>query len=138
MTNSTFSRECLNDESAKITDDTWQNIFYSDAKYLWLQRCPIPCKQTIFEAKVSKFHKNYNSKKAVDLESTNKSFLYFSFGYETFNKKNHSKNLIYNTGNFLTQVGGNLGLFLGFSCFSVIVTIIECLNKWKRGCQILK
>jgi hypothetical protein len=94
--------------------------------------------QTIFESKVSKFHKNYNSEKVVDLKSTNKSFLYFSFGYETFNKKKHSKNLIYDTGNFLTQVGGNLGLFLGFSCFSVILAIIECLNKWKRGCQILK
>ncbi len=102
MTNSTFSRECLNDESAKITDDTWQNIFYSDAKYLLLQLCPIPCEQTIFESKVSKFHKNFNSEKVVDLESTNKSFLYFSFGYETFNKKKHSQNLIYDTGNFLT------------------------------------
>jgi hypothetical protein len=138
VTNETFTRECFNYDSAKNTYDTWENVFYSDAKYMWLQQCPIPCEQTIFEAKVSIFHKNSNSEQVVDLGSTKKSFLYFSFGYETFNKEKHSENLMYDTGNFLTQVGGNLGLFLGFSCFSVILTIIECLNKWKQGCQILK
>jgi hypothetical protein len=36
--------------------------------------------------------------------------------------------LTYDLGNFLVAAGGNLGLFLGFSCFSLMVTFIEYLN----------
>ena len=33
--------------------------------------------------------------------------------------------LVYDAGNFLTAVGGNIGLFLGFSCLSVLFSIIH-------------
>jgi hypothetical protein len=36
--------------------------------------------------------------------------------------------LTYDLGNFLVAAGGNLGLFLGFSCFSLMLTFIEYLN----------
>ena len=37
--------------------------------------------------------------------------------------------LIYDTGNFLAQAGGNLGLFLGFSCLSLLFAIIKLFKK---------
>ena len=51
-----------------------------------------------------------------------------SIGYETLNSELHFETLIYDTGNFLTQIGGNLGLFLGVSCLSVITDLIELLQ----------
>jgi hypothetical protein len=57
----------------------------------------------------------------------NNSFdLYYSF--ETMDTEERMETLTYDLGNFLVAAGGNLGLFLGFSCFSLMVTFIEYLN----------
>jgi hypothetical protein len=37
--------------------------------------------------------------------------------------------LVYDAGNFLAAVGGNLGLLLGFSCLSTVFTLID----WIQG-----
>jgi len=37
---------------------------------------------------------------------------------------------VYDGVNFLTAAGGNLGLFMGFSCLSIIFSLIDSLNKW--------
>ena len=52
--------------------------------------------------------------------------LYYSF--ETMDTEERMETLTYDLGNFLVAAGGNLGLFLGFSCFSLMVTFIEYLN----------
>ena len=36
--------------------------------------------------------------------------------------------LDYDVGTFWTSVGGNLGLFLGFSCLSVLFAIVDAAN----------
>ena len=41
----------------------------------------------------------------------------------------HVETLIYDTGNFLAQAGGNLGLFLGFSCLSMLLAIVNFIRK---------
>jgi hypothetical protein len=38
--------------------------------------------------------------------------------------------LVYDMENFLTALGGNLGLFLGFSCFSIMIIAIDFANKF--------
>jgi Amiloride-sensitive sodium channel len=52
--------------------------------------------------------------------------------YETFDREKHVETLICDTTTFLTQVGGNLGLFLGISCLSVILTIIDFFRNGKN------
>ena len=39
------------------------------------------------------------------------------------------ENLVYDAGNFLAAMGGNLGLFLGFSCLSILFSFINYLKK---------
>jgi hypothetical protein len=39
------------------------------------------------------------------------------------------ESLIYDAGNFFAAVGGNLGLFLGFSCLSIIFATIDFLVR---------
>jgi hypothetical protein len=36
--------------------------------------------------------------------------------------------LIYDAGGFLAAAGGNLGLFVGFSCLSVIFSILDWIR----------
>jgi hypothetical protein len=62
---------------------------------------------------------------------------FISLKYETFNVEEHVESLIYDAGSFLVSVGGNLGLFLGFSCLSVFFAIINVCKHyeslWKKN-----
>jgi len=45
-----------------------------------------------------------------------------------------TETFVYDVGNFLTAAGGNLGLFMGFSCLSIILTFIDKFEhhfSWK-------
>jgi hypothetical protein len=128
--NETFSNECQNLKAANETLAKWVELIYFEEKNIWLRQCPIPCEQTVFDAEISYYHENtFFWAGIVRNEYDNKQILYL--GYETFDTEKHTETLIYNMGNFLTQVGGNLGLFLGFSFFSLILTTIECIKKLK-------
>ena len=39
-----------------------------------------------------------------------------------------TETLVYDTVNFLSAIGGNLGLFVGFSCLSVVFTLIDLFS----------
>jgi hypothetical protein len=59
--------------------------------------------------------------------------------YNTFNVEEHVESLAYDASSLLVSVGGNLGLFLGFSCLSVLFALINiCQNygfRWKNNTQ---
>ena len=83
----------------------------------------------MFVTRVNKFHKNtYLLSDEESAAGVNNSFVFLSIGYENFNTELHFETLIYDTGNFLTQIGGNLGLFLGISCFSALAALTKFLQ----------
>jgi len=51
--------------------------------------------------------------------------LYLYFEYITTQTEEEVETYIYDNENFLTALGGNLGLFLGFSCLSVLLKLLE-------------
>ena len=55
--------------------------------------------------------------------------------YETFDVEEHVESLAYNAGSFLVSVGGNLGLFLGFSCLSILFALINILKENWMWCR---
>ena len=53
---------------------------------------------------------------------------YFIFAlYGSMDIEKHEEALIYDFGNFFAAVGGNVGLFLGFSCLSIVYTGVDLL-----------
>ena len=85
--------------------------------------------QTTYITAMNRFHENSYLESVDDSSArNNSSVVVMSIGYETLNSELHFETLIYDTGNFLTQIGGNLGLFLGVSCLSVITDLIELLQ----------
>jgi hypothetical protein len=59
-----------------------------------------------------------------------KSFLIDLF-YSTLVIEERVETLVYDVVNFLAAAGGHLGLFLGFSCLSVLLAAIQVLkNKY--------
>jgi len=94
-------------------------------------QCLFLCDQTVFEANISSYHINSFFTEDMTIAYMNK--LLFVLGYETFNGENTHGSFNLQHQKFLAQLAGNLGLFLGFSFFSVILTTIECFkNMVKR------
>ena len=53
--------------------------------------------------------------------------------YKDFVIEEQIETLVYDAGNFLAAVGGNLGLFLGFSCLTMLLGIVKFVKKnWGR------
>jgi len=96
----------------------------------WLKRCPAPCMQTSYQLKTSKFHKFSFVDQRIVNKFEDKGFS-LNLKYESFVVERNTETLRYDLVDFLTQAGGNLGLFLGCSCFSILlfgVNIIRELN----------
>ena len=129
-TNSSILKECQDDKSGQETYATYADLFYTTKRKNWLKACPIHCKQTVYQPNVRRYHYNVwmplsnNPSKEV-LQK----FVLFSFGYDTFVREVSVETLVYDAGSFLAAIGGNLGLFLGFSCFSLLIGLIELAAK---------
>lgn len=95
----------------------------------------MPCLQLQYSCTRSDIHKNNwvdtrngNPENFLEKYST----LFLTYG--TMDVEKHDETLIYDTGNFFAAVGGNLGLFLGFSCLSIIYTLVDLtvMKFWKQ------
>ena len=117
---------CRDEISALNTLNKFVDLAYSVERKNWFNSCPIPCKLIVYEAKQRNFHKN-----AV-FGFYDKQALYFSIGYESFIIEVSIETLLYDIGSFLAAVGGNLGLFLGFSCLSVLLGFVSMFKKLRK------
>ena len=50
------------------------------------------------------------------------------FFYDYLDVEERVETLVYDIGNFLAAVGGNLGLAVGFSCLSVLLIAVEFIQ----------
>ena len=52
--------------------------------------------------------------------------------YETLAVEERIETLVYDVGSLLSAIGGNLGLFLGFSCFTMLLGILKVVKLLRR------
>jgi hypothetical protein len=73
-----------------------------------------------------------NRHKNTWIETENPDFLRENYAlsllYDSFNVEERVESLIYDWGSFLTSIGGDLGLFLGFSCLSILLSLVKCIK----------
>ena len=88
--------------------------------------CPLPCSYSNYLADVVYQHKN-----AYELYTGNKYPNYFLlyYYYLSLDTVVSSESLIVDLANLIANVGGNLGLFLGFSCLSVYIAFLDFLQR---------
>ncbi len=63
-----------------------------------------------------------------NVKNLNDSF-YLNINLESFMVEERVEALVYDEVNFIAAAGGNLGLFLGFSCFSVLLALLNQVRK---------
>ena len=83
--------------------------------------CPLPCHLTHYEVS----NHFYPPSSAVWYEEvTSGSFLLIYF-YDTFLVEERMETLVYDLSALLVSIGGNLGLFLGYSCLTIGLAFLE-------------
>ena len=125
-------KPCQDNATAIKSVGKLMSIAYTDEKDVWLSACPVPCRQIRYDANIRYFHKS------SFLEPTNSygnnfsaTCILLSISYETLLTEDHEESLVYDLTNFLAAAGGNLGLFLGFSCMSIFYGMIKFVKKIK-------
>ena len=86
----------------------------------------MPCLQLKYSYTLSNFHRNYwiATSDSYPPDFIDKYYTLY-VAYESMDFEKEEETLVYDSGNFFAAVGGNLGLFLGFSCLSVIYAGID-------------
>ena len=91
----------------------------------WKYECPLPCSQTSYNYNIQYLHKS----RMLGSDSWIDSTFILSIVYSSLLVEERSEALVYDMVNFIAAAGGNLGLFLGFSFFSGVISIIEFIQK---------
>ena len=131
--NGTTKNDCSTEEEAWNTSLALSNFiddFYGDFN---AYNCALPCKVISFTFTLDYRHSNsiitQNPNRSVEEEGGFQLHYY----YKSLKVEEKTETLIYDVGDFLAAAGGNLGLFLGFSCLSAFFELIEfaerCLHK---------
>ena len=124
-------KNCSDAVSALDTYINFNTVAYHSLGRNWHRTCPLPCQQKNYEVTVRNFH--LNSWFDYVNNETMPNFIYFVLGYESFIVEVSVETWMYDAGNFLTAIGGNLGLLLGFSCFSMLLGFIRIIQKFKKS-----
>ncbi len=104
--------------------------------YLDAHDCPVPCQQTRYKATLDYFHQNVAALMGMeDTSSDGGQIFHLMYYYLTLRIEQKIESLEYDFGSFLAAAGGNLGLFLGMSCLSVLFSLAKCLQVIARKLQ---
>jgi len=85
----------------------------------------MPCKQKGYVQTLKYYHKT-----SWDYKAYSASSFTILIAYNSLEVKTKIETLIYDSVDVLAAAGGNLGLFLGFSCLGCIWFILEHLQPY--------
>ena len=74
----------------------------------------------------------------ITVVNISESNIIINLSYETLSIEEEEESIVYDVGNFLAAAGGNLGLFLGFSCFSVIISFFKIVKSCRTRFGLVK
>ena len=115
-------KSCQSNEDNKC----WYHWGFVGKNYNNYKRCLKPMKTTLFKAESKPFEKRLVQNHTVDIV----------FSYSSDEIKIEEETLMIGTSSYIGSVGGSLGLFLGFSCFTYlsccIQKVFELYDKFKQ------
>ena len=94
---------------------------------LWEFGCPIPCRRVKYQLKFIYYHKNNLYHPEMMSNFSEGHILFYPF-WSPFPEEERIESAEYDLASLLVSAGGNLSLFLGFSCLSVLFGIIDWIQ----------
>jgi len=92
-------------------------------------KCKAPCTQTSYNIDVDYLSK-YSYMNPAKPEMSLSKYFHLDFFFKKIHLEERTETLVYDFVSFLSAGGGNLGLFVGFSCLSVLYAIYNCIEKY--------
>lgn len=92
--------------------------------------CLRPCKTVSYSASIRKM--GHNSKTLSSSKNTIRNWVSFGLAYKDFEVTTNHEYYVMSTEALVSNIGGFLGLFLGFSCLSIIDWILNNCKKYFR------
>ena len=89
--------------------------------------CPVPCSQKSFNYNIKYLNRNSWIESQNSTLSQNMAIVAVS--YRSLLVEERVETIVYDLESLMTSIGGNLGLFLGFSCFSTFLTVLKFIFK---------
>ena len=87
--------------------------------------CPLPCSHKSYTYNLKYFHKN----SWIDVDNSTTALIetagVVTLSFSSLLVEERKEAYMYDLENLMTSIGGNLGLFLGFSCFSTFVALLQ-------------
>ena len=132
----TILQECVDEKEGMQSLVKFQKVIQEFVASPEHFGCSLPCERTLFTYDVIDNH--YNSvmlqSDETRAEKDEDGYVVFYF-YKTFLVEQRVETLIYDFGGFIAAAGGNLGLCLGFSLLSILLSLTQLLTP---GFQRLK
>jgi hypothetical protein len=89
--------------------------------------CLKPCVEITYDVAVKYYHRNVLFE--LDFEALSTESFALTMTYKTTQVEESIERLTYDDADFLIYLGGNLGLFLGLSCLSTLLKLVDYLQK---------
>ncbi len=121
-------RQCKLKKDAKQTFKAFTDVIYDFLAYTERYGCPVPCDEPSYEISLKYFHETSFPDYHKPENFTNTFFLLLF--YETFDTVENKETLVYDVGDLFAAAGGHLGLFLGFSCLSLLMQILDYVLEY--------
>ena len=119
---------CGNDESAKKTCNAYENASYEFLDEGSFNECYMPCRQTSYLQNLKYSHSTaYRTASSTAFEGFELTIAYISLDVKT-----KTETFAYDIGDVFAAAGGNLGLFLGFSCLGCIWSFFNLCQAYTR------
>ena len=119
-------------DTLKSAQATFSNISNSNGEFLsnlTKYGCSLPCNQKSYTYNLKYFHKH----SSIDFDNTTAAVTetsgVFALSFGSLLVEERKEAYVYDVENLITSIGGNLGLFLGFSCFSTFVALLKLVYK---------
>ncbi len=125
--NTTMLRSCTDRKRAINALKVFEKSSIVFLKNQNIPQCPMSCFQIGFVATLNYFHINSMLNPRLS-EAIDVSDFDLLVNYETFQIEDTVESLIYDFSSFVSAVGGNLGLFLGLSLFSVYGIFVQIIK----------
>jgi len=125
---------CSNERSAVETFSQLMSSITQTAFPSSKTGCTVPCTQTSYDYNIEYYSAKSWFHPAYPDQNTDNIFL-LNFLYRRLDTEEQTEAIVYDIGNVLTAAGGNLGLFMGFSCLSIILAGIQYFATLILNCN---
>lgn len=125
LTNASSYPYCQKEEDVRSSLEMFESLVDTYAGNIKSFGCLPPCRFSFFETTLSEYHRS----SWVGTTPAPVDHFKLAISLSHFFTEVHTETLIYDQSYCIGQIGGHLGLLLGFSCLSIYFFAADCFQK---------